>query len=504
MGKKSEEKLAKLVMQQRQQHPTYQAIQSFLKKSFGKKIYVLDTNILIADPDALFKFADNVVAIPDMVVEELDNHKKDPGEVGYNVRQAHRNLKGLMEIGKISNGVETGDNGMIILLPVSILDFLPTKSYLTPLSWDIKKPDNIILTMAKAMQMEFAVDGIKVAIVSNDTNVQIKADEIGLIAEEYLHERVEEDELLYNGRTDIKVTSEQFQLFKGGKLDEIQTVDIAEKNQIHPKENLFMIVRDEMTDGTLLGRVKNGCIVSLKYEHANPFGVTPRNSGQRFAVEALMTPADEIPLVILTGPAGTAKTFLTLACGLEKTAESHEYRRIVLSRANVEFDKDIGALPGTEEEKVNPLLRGANDNLELLVDEKSVRKASKNDNQEFEISEKVQELFDHGYIRAEALGFLRGRSVTRQYVFIDEAQNTSISQMKGILTRAGDGTKTIISGDLDQIDNPKLDRHNNGLAYALKLMAGDPLCAVVGFSNKESTRSNLAARVAEKIQGVKL
>ena len=167
---------------------------------------------------------------------------------------------------------------------------------------------------------------------------------------------------------------------------------------------------------------------------------------------------------------------------------------------DVEFDKDIGALPGTEEEKVNPLLRGAYDNLELLVDEKSVRKANRNDDQEYEISEKVRELFDHGYIRAEALGFLRGRSVTRQYVFIDEAQNTSISQMKGILTRAGDGTKIVISGDLDQIDNPKLNRHTNGLAYALKLMSGDPLCAVVGFNSKESTRSSLAAKVAEKIR----
>ena len=492
MKKKNDGKKA---VKLKNQHPTYQAIQVFLNNSHGKKIYVLDTNVLIADPDALFRFADNVVAIPDMVIEELDNHKKDVGDIGYNVRQAHRNLKILMGLGKISNGVVTDDNGLIILLPVSVLD-----SFVFPISWDMQKPDNIILAMAKAMQEEFSEEGIKAAIVSNDTNMQIKADEIGLIAEEYLHERVEEDYLSYSGREYLNVTNKQFQLFKQGQLDELQVADIVFKNHVSVKENMFVIVRDETTDGTLLGKVRNGRLDPLQYEHSDPFGVTPRNSGQRFAIEALMTPAEDIPLVILTGPAGTAKTYLTLACGLEKTAETHEYRRIVLSRANVEFDKDIGALPGTEEEKVNPLLRGAYDNLELLVDEKSVRKANRNDDQEYEISEKVRELFDHGYIRAEALGFLRGRSVTRQYVFIDEAQNTSISQMKGILTRAGDGTKIVISGDLDQIDNPKLNRHTNGLAYALKLMSGDPLCAVVGFNSKESTRSSLAAKVAEKIR----
>lgn len=472
---------------------TYETIRRFLEPGNTRKIYVLDTNVLMADPNAMFRFEDNIVAIPDVVIEELDNHKKDAGDIGFNVREAHRNFKKLRESGNLITGISTYSDGMVIVLPSD-----EETSCCMPPAWNPNKPDNIILALAKSLQNSF--DKIKVAVVSNDTNVQIKADEIGLLAEEYLHERVAEDFLTYTGRVELLITGEQFELFKKSELSNDTVKEIQALNNVELKENEFVMLKNKDTYGTLVGKMKNGCIVPLIFESSEPFGITPRNSGQRFALEALMTSADEIPLVILAGPAGTAKTFLSLACGLEKTIEAKDYRRIILTRANVEFDKDIGSLPGSEEEKVGPLMRGAMDNLELLVDESSVKKRGKNTATEDEISDKVTELFDRGYIRTEALGFLRGRSLTRQYVLIDEAQNTSVSQMKGILTRPGDGTKIVICGDLDQIDNPKLDRHNNGLAYALKLMSGDPLCAVVGFSEKESTRSKLAAKVAEKIR----
>lgn len=478
---------------------TEEAIKKFITADKKRKIFVLDTNILMSDPDAMYKFQDNVVVIPDTVIEELDNHKKDSGDIGYNVRKAHRNLKRLRESGHLISGVETDTGGLVI-----VVSAVETDAALVPMTWNMAKPDNVILALTMRLQLTF-VD-TKVAIVSNDTNVQIKAEEIEIDAEDYLHERVEEDYLSYSGRIEIPVNSDEFELFRKSSHDDFDDAEldrdfweaVAARNGITVKENAFVMLRDMATNGTLVGKVKNGQVVPLKFTDSMPYDITPRNIGQRFAVEALMTPSYEIPLVILTGSAGTAKTFLTLACGLQQTMVSKDYRRILLTRANVEFDKDIGALPGTEEEKVGPLMRGAMDNLELLVDEKGVRK--KNVATEYEISDKVMELFDRGYIKTEALGFLRGRSVTRQYVFIDEAQNTSVSQMKGILTRAGDSTKIIISGDLNQIDNPRLDRHNNGLAYALKLMAGDPLCAVVGFSDKESTRSALAARVATKIK----
>lgn len=479
---------------------TSDLISVFLDMHKDSKVFVLDTNILMSDPDAVFKFTDNVVVIPDTVIEELDNHKKDSGDTGYNVRHAHRNLKALRDSGNLVHGVPTEGGGIVIVSSSQTDD-----AALMPSGWETKKPDNVILALAKRLQL--AIPKAKVVIVSNDTNAQIKADEIELFVEEYLHERVEEDYLSYTGRVDLSLTNDEFELYLKYQHEEVSQSevsgkfieDIEARNDLKLKENEYIVLRNADTGGTLIGKIQNHMIVPLQYDGSNPYDITPRGLGQRFAIESLMAPAGKIPLVILTGPAGTAKTFLTLACGLEQTMVSKDYRRIVLTRANVEFDKDIGALPGTEEEKVGPLMRGALDNLELLVDEKGVRK--KNMATEDEISDKVMELFDRGYLKVEALGFLRGRSVTRQYVFIDEAQNTSASQMKGILTRAGEGTKIIISGDLDQIDNPRLDRHNNGLAYALKLMANDPLCAVVGFSDKESTRSALAARVAEKIRG---
>lgn len=453
-----------------------------------KKIYVLDTNVLISDPDALYKFQDNVIVIPDVVIEELDNHKKDPGDRGYNVRQVHRNLEELRQKGKLSIGVKTSENGYVIVVP----------SYAEgpyPVGWFADKADNMIVMTAKRIQSH-TYDPDRVILVTNDVNVHIKADAVDVRSEVYKNERIEEDYLHYDGRETILVPDQVFETFHQKGIISCDIVSkLAKEQGLDLLENMFLIVTKETTGGTLLGRVKNRQIECLKYENSDPFGITPRNAAQRFCIEALMTPAEEVPLVIITGPAGTAKTFLTLACGLEQTVEQKNYRRITITRSNCEFDKSIGALPGDEDEKIGPLVRGCMDNLELLVDEKGVKNTK---NQDDRVSEKVNYLFDIGAIRAEALSFLRGRSITQQILFVDEAQNTTPSQMKGILSRAGSGSKIVICGDLDQIDNPRLDRHNNGLAYAIKVMMGDPLCCIIGQREQESTRSALARRVIER------
>ena len=227
--------------------------------------------------------------------------------------------------------------------------------------------------------------------------------------------------------------------------------------------------------------------------------MTPRNVGQRFAIEALLAPASEIPLVIINGDAGTAKTFLTLACALEQTYSQRIYRKLTVTRANVEFDRSIGALPGEEDEKVAPLLRGCMDNLENLVDPAYVSGKTR-DGSEEEVHDKVLEFFDRGIISAEALSFLRGRSLKRQILFVDEAQNTTISQAKGILTRPGEDCKIVLAGCLNQIDTPQVTKRNNGLAYALKLLGGkSQYCAVCTFADSEITRSKLAAEVSTAI-----
>lgn len=451
----------------------------------AQKIYVLDTNVFISDPDCMAMFEDNVIVVPDIVIEELDGHKDAPGDKGYNVRKALRNFDHLRQEGSFKDGIQTQKGGYIKVVSNAPLNLLPN-------GWR-DSPDNRILATALSLSNE---KGRPVVIVSKDTNVRIKANILDLPAEDYKHEMVDDDYLLYNGRTESFLSADNFEKFLSNRTIPADTAFTMTEKRSKFLENEFVILRPWDGSGSVLGIVKNQSIHGLLYDESRPCGITPRNVAQRFAIEALMTPAKELPLVILKGSAGTAKTFLTLACGLEQCKNRQVYRKMTVTRANVEFDRDIGALPGDETSKVGPLLRGCMDNLELLADVKDVKK---NGGKETDVQEKVQELIDRGYISTEALSFLRGRSLTRQILYVDEAQNTTISQMKGILTRVGSDTKLVISGDLNQIDNPRLNKYNNGLAYALKLMSGDPLCCVIGFTDEETTRSELAARVASLI-----
>lgn len=419
-----------------------------------RKTYVLDSNVFMSDPDCLSVFDDNIVIVPSTVIEELDDNKKAPGDKGYNARQTIRNIDTLMKSGDLIKGVRTEKGGMIRVQT----DCGDVK---LPETWK-DKPDNYILKIAKYLSES---GKSPVTIVSNDTAVRIKASVIGVNTEEYRHEMVEEDYLRYNGRGNILLSTKDFESFVKGEPVAVKKAKFEKKEKDHIlHENEFLIITNNTTMGTKLGKVKNGFILPLNFENAHPFGIMPRNAAQRFCIEALLAPADEIPLVILKGSAGTAKTFLTLACGLQQCAEESIYRKITITRANVEFDKDIGALPGDEESKVGPLLRGCMDNLEILVDSDAIKKGKRDGlkNSEDDIRGKIDYLLEKGYISVEALGFLRGRSLTRQILFVDEAQN-------------------------------------NGLAYAIKLMAGDPLCCLFGFSDSETTRSPLAAKVASLI-----
>lgn len=455
------------------------------KSKSEQKIYVLDTNVFISDPDCMAMFEDNIIAVPDIVVEELDGNKDAPGDKGYNVRKALHSFDRLRHGGSFKDGIPTEKGGYVKVVSNASLDLLPN-------GWK-DSPDNRILATAIALSKE---KKHPVVVVSKDTNVRIKANILDLPAEDYRHEMVDDDYLLYNGRTECFLSTEDFQAFLSeGKIQANAAFTSTEEKPSF-SENEFIILHPWEGGSSALGMIKSGTIHKLLYDESRPCGIIPRNVAQRFAIEALMTPAKELPLVILKGSAGTAKTFLTLACGLEQCKNRQIYRKMTVTRANVEFDRDIGALPGDETSKVGPLLRGCMDNLELLADAKGVKKSG---GKETDVQEKVQELIDRGYISTEALSFLRGRSLTRQILYVDEAQNTTISQMKGILTRVGSDTKLVIAGDLNQIDNPRLNRYNNGLAYALKLMSGDPLCGIIGFTDEETTRSELAARVASLI-----
>lgn len=348
-----------------------------------RKIYVLDTNVLIHSPEALLHFEDNEVVLPIVVLEELDGLKNADKEKGSNAREAIRHLEMLRQQGNLLEGVETKEHGIIRI----------EKNYVT-----VELPDS-----------------------KNDNRI-LKA--------------------------------------------------------------------DQSSRKTHLGRFDGQRIVPLKYKKSHPYGVTPRNVGQYFLQEALMEDPDEAPLVIVKGMAGTAKTFYAVAVGLEKVynADKKEYRKILISRPNAQFDDDIGDLPGTEQEKISPLMRPIIDNLEQLID--SDEKERYRD--EEELHGKTSELFERGIIEAEAMNFIRGRSFVNTYLIIDEAQNMTPKQVTGIITRAGKGTKVVLLGDPRQIDNPYLDEKTNGLSYASERMKGSPLCYQVTLTAEECERSELA------------
>lgn len=442
-----------------------------------RKTYVLDTNVFIRDPSAFYKFDDNEVVIPDTVIEELDRLKKREGDIGYNARKTIKEIEKLRKTGDLLKGVVVNNDGLIRVET-------DCRDVILPEGWEMNKPDNDIIRVAKGLKTK----GNHVILVSKDAIVRIKSTILNVETEDYENEIVDEEYLAYNGRCEYEVDYTKLKSYYAGT-----PITLSEDEKKSFTENEFCLLRSGTA--TALGRYTNGRIVPLKYDNSTPFNITLKNNGQKFAAEALLSSSDEAPLVILKGGAGTAKTFLTLACGLQKIIEDKEYRKLLITRANVAFDNDLGALPGDEQDKVGPLLRGCMDNLELLIDKKSVQKGGLED----ELHDKIAEIFQRGYIDTQALGFLRGRSLTNQILMIDEAQNTSPNQMLGIISRAGEGTKIIICGDLDQIDNTKLDRHTNGLAYALQTMAGSPLCWAVGFTEKETVRSKLATEAIKRM-----
>ena len=446
------------------------------------KTYVVDTNVLIQSPYALISFEDNKVVLPLAVLEELDKLKTDDGERGANARQVIRFLERLRQKGNLFEGVSLESNGILKIES----NFASVE---LPYGFHSDKNDNRILKVCKGL-ME---SGDPVILVTKDILVRLKAQMLGISAEDFTTEQCPRLEEQYTGRIDVYTTGDLMAEFKkkGLPTDAVYVMHAEKKEKISPEYNQFFIIHSDTDDKkTLLGRYNGKSIVPLASLRAEPFGVKPKNVGQRFLQEALMQDADTAPLVIVKGTAGTAKTFYSLAVGLEQTLEtdSRVYRKILITRPNVQFDEQIGFLPGTEQEKIAPFLRPIIDNLEILVD-RSEKDRYKN---EKELRDKIDELFDRGVITAEAMNFMRGRSITHTYLIIDEAQNLTPKQVKGIITRVGKGTKVILLGDPQQIDNPLLDERTNGLSFASEKMKGSPLCFQLTMLPSECERSALA------------
>ena len=455
------------------------------------KTYVLDTNVLIQAPDAIERFEEHRVVLPLAVLEELDHLKNADGEKGANARAAIRLLERLRQNGDLTEGVELPSGGRLKIEKNFINEVLPE-------DLPEERMDNRILKVCQGLSR---TEEGQVILVTKDLLLRIKAQILGVRAEDFTSEQVRADQEQYRGRAEAYVPEDSFKEFKKKGIpvsEAYQTDEKGNRIKLELFENEFLILRNELNpDKTQLGRVENGKIKKLEYRKQKPYGIIPRSAGQCFLQEALMQPASSAPLVIVKGMAGTSKTFYALAVGLEKLLNhpNGEYRRMLICRPNAQFDDDIGFLPGDEKEKISPLLRPVMDNLEQLIDSDEANRYE----DEKELKGKIEEIFDRGLIQAEALNFIRGRSIVKTYLIIDEAQNMTPSQAKGIITRAGKDTKVILLGDPNQIDRPFLDERTNGLSYASEHMKGSPLCWQITMDASECERSLLAMDAARRM-----
>gem|GEM_PF-45518 len=426
-----------------------------------KKTYVLDTNVILYSSGALLSFGNNDVVIPEVVLEELDDFKKNKTDLGLNARQASRIIDGLRKLGNLNEGVPLPGGGKLRIETNCLNAEVPK-------FWDRNKADNRILQVCKALKDA----GEDVILITKDTFERIKADIVNVKSEDFYEKVVPAGDEQYTGRMEVYVSQDKLSEFYSKKvISKNDVVCYQEENDEYYTPTLytnqFLVMHSlENKKQSALGRFDGENIVHLHYKDSKPLGLSARNVGQRFMLECLFTSSNMAPLSIVKGPAGTAKTLFSLAVGLQKIIEEEtgEYRKILVCRPNVTMDEEIGFLPGTEEQKISPFMRPIFDNLEVLVDSDE-KERYKN---EKELQDKVNELFDRRIITTEAIAYLRGRSIIRQWVIIDEAQDYSPLQYEIFNQLFNKANKTIL-GDISQSINPYMNvRSYNNVVNILK------------------------------------
>jgi len=460
----------------------------------SKRIYVLDTNVLMHDPTALFKFEEHDVYLPMQVIEELDNGKKGTTEASRNARQVSRFLNELVEAAgtdKIPSGIPLASPQGIQLRgkqSVGCLRF-QTDNFDAGKRFGAVVPDNAIL--GAILALKDAEPDVPVVFVSKDINLRIKSAIAGIVSEDYENDRALDDfSLLYTGATELP---EDFWKRHGKDLkswtDKGRTyyeISRVEGDDWYPNQFLYLPGDDEaelkvakVTDDKVTLRI----VDDYRHNQHSVWGITARNREQNFALNALMDP--EIDFVTLLGTAGTGKTLLALAAGLAQTMDQQRYREIIMTRATVSVGEDIGFLPGTEEEKMTPWMGALTDNLEVLTHNQeggSWGRAATND-------------LLASRIKIRSMNFMRGRTFLSRWLILDEAQNLTPKQMKTLVTRAGPGTKIICLGNVEQIDTPYLTETTSGLTYAVDRFKNWPHSAHVTLRRGE--RSRLADYASE-------
>ncbi len=406
------------------------------------KTFVLDTNVLLYDAHSILKFGKNNVFIPLIVIEELDRFKKGQDENGRNARAFSRIVDKLRAKGHLADGVELDNGGRLFILVGKKLE----KDFIANI--DLRLNDNIILASALSLKR----DRDNVILVSKDINLRLKADVLGISAEDYGEQTGTLDEL-YSGIRTIEVSAAELREFE---KEHFLKLDDEYLNGIHPNEYVIMVdINNENYRNFGRFSAPKGGIVPLIKRREGIWGIYPKNIEQKFAFDALLN--QDIKLVTLVGKAGTGKTILAIAAGLEMAIGQEDYSRLLVSRPIMPMGNDLGFLPGDIDEKLAPWMQPIFDNMDFLFGKKKG-----------ELTSSYDDLINAGLLHVEPLTYIRGRSLPEQYLIVDEAQNLSPHEVKTIITRAGEGTKIVLTGDCEQIDSPYLDSVNNGLAYCVE------------------------------------
>jgi len=469
----------------------------------GVKHFVLDTNVLLHNPNALFVFQENHVVIPYPVVEELDKMKRREDDVGRNARTAIRYLDRIRERGKLTDGVNWGGMPLAAEAGASVgpdgstgdvrIDVVEHER---PPVIAAESPDNRIIAVAWHLKQR----GLRTVFVSKDLSARIKSDALGIKTEDFENQKVDA-ERLYNGYLEATVEGEQIDTMYRDRMLPIEAVQDAInvrapdgqtwKREVIP--NQFILMTDASDPGhTGLGRrlADTDHLIPVTNQKKPTFGIMARNAQQTMALDLLLD--DDIKLVTLLGSAGTGKTLLAIAAGMHKVFIEERYDKLLAARPIMPLGRDIGYLPGDKDEKLSQWMQPIFDNLSYLL---SSRGSPNQHAESHSTEQRIDKLMADGKLVLEPLTYIRGRSIPHQFMIVDEAQNLTPHEVKTIISRVGDGTKIVLTGDIGQIDNPYLDSSSNGLSYAVEKMKGLGLVGHITLAKSE--RSDLASLAAK-------
>ena len=456
------------------------------------KHFVLDTNVLLHNPNSLYMFDDNIVVIPFTVLGELDKFKKNNDDTGRSAREVIRQLDKLRSKGTLSQGVAWNGHGGMVRVEFADLSTCEKRP-----DWFAEDtPDNRIIGVAWTLMQQ----GIRTVMITKDINVRLKSDALGITTQDFEAGKVDIDQL-YRGYKTLDVPSEVIDQLYEEKQLELDTIaehlkveyedGSVEDDQVFANE--FVQFRDQFDEShTGLARrlADTDHMIPIQGPRRPVYGIMARNVQQTMALDLLLD--DEIKLVTLIGMAGSGKTLLALAAGMAKVFGEQRFDKLLVARPIMPMGRDIGFLPGDKDEKLGAWMQPIFDNLTYLM---STRGADAQHADSKPVEQRVNQLMESGQLVLEPLTYIRGRSIPHQFLIVDEAQNLTPHEVKTIVSRVGEGTKIVLTGDVAQIDNPYLDASSNGLAYMIERLKGQPMSGHITLARSE--RSQLASIAAE-------